>query len=158
MAEYLKLFQTDAEYQAYMAGSPLFPNVSYCEDLRHVHFNKGASLHGFAWLQSNFQLENDGDSYYRIIFDKNDTEINETFLTELRTAVVDENYSIGINYNGSPFLVRCESDHVEVPVPYDYIVDTSIYTGDGDSFKVVGEFTNGELTEIRHEKYNAGSR
>lgn len=32
MAEYLKLFQTDAEYQAYMAGSPLLPNVSFCKD------------------------------------------------------------------------------------------------------------------------------
>ena len=40
MGDYLKLFQTHAEYEAYITGSDkILPNVSYCEDNNDVHYN-----------------------------------------------------------------------------------------------------------------------
>ncbi len=38
--EYIKLFQTHADYSAYIGGSDkVLPNVSYCEDNNEVHYN-----------------------------------------------------------------------------------------------------------------------
>ena len=40
MGDYLKLFETHAEYQTYeQSGDMLKPNVSYCEDNNCVHYN-----------------------------------------------------------------------------------------------------------------------
>ena len=40
MGDYLKLFETHAEYEAYITGSDkILPNVSYCEDNNDVHYN-----------------------------------------------------------------------------------------------------------------------
>lgn len=40
MADYLKLFETHAEYQTYeQSGDMIKPNVSYCEDNNEVHYN-----------------------------------------------------------------------------------------------------------------------
>lgn len=40
MGKYIKLFETHAEYAAYIGGSDkILPNVSYCEDNNDVHYN-----------------------------------------------------------------------------------------------------------------------
>ena len=40
MGDYLKLFETHAEYEAYITGSDkILPNVSYCVDNNDVHYN-----------------------------------------------------------------------------------------------------------------------
>ena len=39
MAEYLKLFENHTDYEAYIADNPTTPNVSYCMDVRDVHYN-----------------------------------------------------------------------------------------------------------------------
>lgn len=40
MEEYIKLFNTHAEYIAYINGEDsIFPNISYCEDNEEVHYN-----------------------------------------------------------------------------------------------------------------------
>ena len=40
MGDYLKLFETHAEYQEYSGGGEMIlPNVSYCEDNNEVHYN-----------------------------------------------------------------------------------------------------------------------
>lgn len=39
MGDYLKLFETHSEYEAYSGGEMLKPNVSYCEDNNEVHYN-----------------------------------------------------------------------------------------------------------------------
>lgn len=42
MSKYLKKFDTHTEYEAYIGGEPLLPNVSICadnEDKNHVHYN-----------------------------------------------------------------------------------------------------------------------
>ena len=38
MGDYLKLFETHSEYEAYSSGDMLKPNVSYCEDNNEVHY------------------------------------------------------------------------------------------------------------------------
>ena len=41
MGNYLKLFETHAEYQTYeQSGDMIKPNVSYCEDNNEVHYNE----------------------------------------------------------------------------------------------------------------------
>ena len=40
MKEYLKRFDTHAEYEEYLTGGTMVkPNVSYCEDVKEVHYN-----------------------------------------------------------------------------------------------------------------------
>ena len=40
MDEYIKLFDTHAEYIAYINGEDsILPNISYCEDNEEVHYN-----------------------------------------------------------------------------------------------------------------------
>ena len=40
MGDYLKLFETHSEYEAYSGGGEMLkPNVSYCEDNNEVHYN-----------------------------------------------------------------------------------------------------------------------
>lgn len=39
MGNYLKLFETHSEYEAYSRGEMILPNVSYCEDNNEVHYN-----------------------------------------------------------------------------------------------------------------------
>lgn len=42
MSKYLKKFDTHTEYESYIGGEPLLPNVSICvdnEDKNHVHYN-----------------------------------------------------------------------------------------------------------------------
>ena len=40
MKEYIKLFETHSQYNAYITGnSKILPNVSYCEDNDEVHYN-----------------------------------------------------------------------------------------------------------------------
>ena len=38
--KYIKKFETHADYEAYINGGAVLPNVSYCVDLNEVHFNK----------------------------------------------------------------------------------------------------------------------
>ena len=42
--KYIKLFETMAQYESYMDGEPIFPNVSYTEDNSEVHFLKSKPL------------------------------------------------------------------------------------------------------------------
>ena len=39
MAKYLKLFETHSQYEAYIGGGAVLPNVSYCIDNDEVHYN-----------------------------------------------------------------------------------------------------------------------
>ena len=40
MEEYIKYFETQEEYEEYReSGEMLRPNVSYCEDIKGVHYN-----------------------------------------------------------------------------------------------------------------------
>lgn len=42
--KYIKLFETMAQYESYMDGEPIFPNVSYTEDNSEVHFLQSKPL------------------------------------------------------------------------------------------------------------------
>ena len=39
MSKFLKLFNTHTEYEAYLRGEMILPNVSYCKDIKNVHYN-----------------------------------------------------------------------------------------------------------------------
>ena len=40
MEEYIKYFETHEEYEEYVAGGTMEkPNISYCEDVKDVHYN-----------------------------------------------------------------------------------------------------------------------
>ena len=56
--EYIKLFNTHAEYEDYVSdGTMIKPNVSYCEDVKDVHYNP------WTWADEYFTIEalEDGD-------------------------------------------------------------------------------------------------
>ena len=36
--KYLKLFDTHSEYETYINGDPVLPNVSYCKDAEDCHY------------------------------------------------------------------------------------------------------------------------
>lgn len=42
--KHIKLFETMTQYESYMDGEPIFPNVSYTEDNSEVHFLKSKPL------------------------------------------------------------------------------------------------------------------
>ena len=42
--KHIKLFETMAQYESYMDGEPIFPNVSYTEDNAEVHFLQSKPL------------------------------------------------------------------------------------------------------------------
>lgn len=42
--KYIKLFETMVQYESYIDGEPIFPNVSYTEDNSEVHFLKSKPL------------------------------------------------------------------------------------------------------------------
>ena len=37
--KYLKFFETHSDYETYISGNVLKPNVSYCEDMEEIHYN-----------------------------------------------------------------------------------------------------------------------
>lgn len=66
MAEYLKLFENHTDYEAYISDNPTTPNVSYCTDVRDVHYNP--AIINFAsnvikqlLITSGADLNNDGE-------------------------------------------------------------------------------------------------
>lgn len=66
---HLKHFATHAEYEAYISGGGVLPNVSLCEDEYHVHFNPVKTYEavdlglpsGKKWAKCNIGAENETD-------------------------------------------------------------------------------------------------
>lgn len=66
MAEYLKLFENHTDYEAYMQDNPTTPNVSYCIDVRDVHYNPAiidfaSNIIKQLLITSGADLNNDGE-------------------------------------------------------------------------------------------------
>lgn len=55
--KYIKLFETMAQYESYMAGEPIFPNVSYTEDNSEVHFLQSKPLATVLRLNNFYESE-----------------------------------------------------------------------------------------------------
>lgn len=76
MGNYLKLFETHTDYQAYIDGDDVLkPNVSYCEDNNDVHYNpidpygghEYVEIGGLKWATMNLgaNLVTDTGLYYQ---------------------------------------------------------------------------------------------
>lgn len=66
MAEYLKLFENHTDYEAYISDNPTTPNVSYCSDVRDVHYNPAIINFASSWLKQQLltlgiDRNNDGE-------------------------------------------------------------------------------------------------
>ena len=105
MGDYLKLFETHAEYEDYSGGGEMIkPNVSYCEDNNEVHYNP------WTWAEeylTTVALE-DGTISFNILDSMGtdmiesisySTDNGETWTTTNNVNDKEENLSIDVNVN-----------------------------------------------------------
>jgi hypothetical protein len=86
--KYIKLFETMAQYESYMDGEPIFPNVSYTEDNSEVHFMKSKPLSKLFIFDQYYQSELD---YLRNALEKERVRIGVPNLSlNVETGILEE--------------------------------------------------------------------
>lgn len=50
MPEYIKYFNNHSNYEQYMGGDVVFPNVSFCKEEKDIHFNPKTRANGHAYV------------------------------------------------------------------------------------------------------------
>lgn len=127
MGKYIKVFQEHYEYEDYMDGIVMFPNVSHCIEENDVHYNP---LPPLAVLYRGDEIIAQENIYY-----ENDAYMG-VFLTDLTLNEITYDKVTFDFFNGASNVV-VTSNQDSPNIPFNYYMNGNILTI---------EITNGERT------------